>query len=72
MGHAISHANDEDEATEFAETALWFVETAPTGAEIANITTLASAEIIEIAELIKCKAPMQINRLHRVNLYMFD
>jgi hypothetical protein len=40
VDYAISHANDENEAAEFAETAVWSVETALAGVEIAGITAL--------------------------------
>jgi hypothetical protein len=40
VDYAISYANDENEATEFAETAVWSVETALADAEIAGITAL--------------------------------
>jgi hypothetical protein len=38
---------------------------------IVEIVAMASTEVVGIAELIKCKAPMQINGLYRVSLYMF-
>jgi hypothetical protein len=45
VDHAISHASDEQEAAEFAETAVWAVEAA-----------LAGATVIGVAGLIKDKA----------------
>jgi hypothetical protein len=47
VDHAISHANTEQEAAEFAKTAVWAVE-----------ATLAGAAVVGVAGLIKDKAEL--------------